>query len=53
MRLCVYQGITTLINSTYEIGVMHKVVATNFKQTVVILTSSYDNGSDMTNGQDK
>jgi hypothetical protein len=24
MRFCVYQGITTLINSIYQIGAMHK-----------------------------
>jgi hypothetical protein len=42
MRFCVYQGITTLINSTYKNRNHAHVVATNLKQMMMYnLTMSY------------
>jgi hypothetical protein len=42
MRFCVYQGITTLINSAYKNRGHAQVVATNLKQMMMYnLTMSY------------
>jgi uncharacterized protein YbgA (DUF1722 family) len=42
MRFCVYQGITTLINSAYKNRGLAQVIATNLKQRRMYnLTMSY------------
>jgi hypothetical protein len=42
MRFCVYQGITTLINSAYKNKGLAQLVATNFKQGMMYkLTMSH------------